>query len=126
MVETWLTQAKVTQPGRDTLANYVREAPDVREIYLRLYANKFVLKTKEGVRAEYALPRSISKEFAVNAHDAYEDAERAFVFCCVGVVRERRGGAVLASCALKPRGKHGLQDRIQQFMLGIVIPPLPK
>ncbi len=78
------------------------------------------------MRAEYPLPRSISKEFAVNAHDSYEDAERAFLFCCVGVVRERRGGAVLASCALKPRGKHGLQDRIQQFMLGIVIPPLPK
>ena len=126
MVETWLTQAKVTQPGRDTLANYVREAREVRDIYLRLYADKFVLKTKEAVRAEYALPRSISKEFGVNAHDTYDDAERAFLFCCVGVVRERRGGAVLASCALKPRGKHGLQDRIQEYMSGIGIIPIPK
>ena len=126
LVEGWMRDVELPPMEGLKLTEYLSEARAVRDIYRQLYADPFVLKTKEAVRAEYLLPAAISKPFAELKHEPYSDEERTFLFCCVGVVRERRGGAVIASCALKPRGKHGLQDRIQEFMLGIVIPPLPK
>ena len=126
LVESWMRDGNLPRMDGTKLTEYLSEARAVREIYRQLYADPFVLKTKEAVRAEYLLPAAMSKPFAEMSHEPYSDQERTFAFCCVGMVRERRGVAVIASFALKPRGKHGLQDRIKEFMLGIVIPPLPK